>query len=248
LTQGSLARRARILGALALAAVACETTYYEEYRARHPGFEGQLPREDAGLEEVLAALHAPSRFETSEVEIAWLEVLQTDALPFTPLDFEAIRSGELASSDDASYAVLVSRVCRFTGGLREEGGQYSGYYLLVRNRLVAYDHYAFRDRCAATNQFVASRDALVSVEREVTRYLAARGDGARLDLAQAFRRGLAYLEAGRLEEAHAMLIVGERGYRMATASLPPDAPLPDSVVEAARFRAMLMRALGVVAK
>jgi hypothetical protein len=69
-----------------------------------------------------------------------------------------------------------------------------------------------------------------------------------LDLAETFRRGLAYVEAGRFEEAQAMLVVGERGYRSATARLPADAPLPDSIVEAARHRATLMRALGVVAK
>lgn len=236
------------LGAWALAGIACETTYYDEYRARHPGFEAKIPREGAGLEEVLAALYAPSRVETIEVGVAWLEVYRVDAASWAPLDFDAIRSGEIASSDEASYAVLVSRICRFSGGLQEGTALRSGYYLLLDGQLVAYDHYAFRDRCTARNGFRAARDALIPVEREVTLRLAARGGGARLDLAETFRRGLAYVEAGRFEEAQAMLVVGERGYRSATARLPADAPLPDSIVEAARHRATLMRALGVVAK
>jgi hypothetical protein len=248
MSRGLHSFRRLVLGAWLLVGIGCETTYYDEYRDRHPGFEGTLPRDDAPLEEVLAALHSPGGAETIEVGVAWLEIARIDGATWTPVDFAAIRSGQVVPSDAHDYAVLVSRVCRFSSGLSEERALRSGQYLLAGNRLVAYDHYEFRDRCAARNQFRAARDVAVPVEREAVRRLAARGAGPRLGLAETFRRGLSYVEAGRLTEAQAMLVLGERGYRTATAQLPADAPLPDPIVEAARYRATLMRALGVVTR
>jgi hypothetical protein len=242
-----LARRAGGLAALLLAS-ACASTYYDEYRARHPGFEGGPPREGAPLEEVLAALYAPSRVETIDVAIARLEISRSDREPWADLRFEALRSGAFESSDDASYAVLVTWQCRFEEGLREQRSQRTGYYLLPGNRLGPHDHYEFRDRCALRNRFVAARGERVPMEREAMRRVAARSGATRLGLVQAYQRGLAFVEAGRLDDASAMLVVGERGYRAATSRLVAGQTAPDSLLEATRLRANLMRALGVEAR
>jgi hypothetical protein len=197
---------------------------------------------------VLAALHAPNPVETIEVRIARLEIARTDREPWADLRFEAVRSGAFSSSDADSYAVLVTWQCRFEEGLREQRDSRTGYYLLPGNRLGPRDHYAFRDRCALRNQFVAARGALVPLEREAMRRVALRSGATRLGLAQAYRRGLAYVEAGRLDDASAMLVAGERGYRAAASRLVVGQTAPDSVIEAARLRASLMRALGVEEK
>jgi len=241
------ARRAAWLAALLLGS-GCASTYYDEYRTRHPGFEAGAPREGAALEEVLASLYAPNPVETVEVEIAELEISRSDVEPWADLRFEALRSGDFTSSDDAGYVVLVGWRCRFKEGLREQESLRTGYYLLPGNRLGARDHYAFRDRCALRNEFVAARGALVPIEREAMRRVAARSGATRLELSQAYRRGLAYVEAGRLDDASAMLVVGERGYRAATSQLVVGQTAPESVREATRLRANLMRALGVEAR
>jgi hypothetical protein len=234
--------------ALILSALACESTYYDEYRAGHPDFEAGAPRDGASLEELLAGLYAPIPVETIEVKVSHLEIMQVDRDPWVGVRFDAVRRGAWVSSDEVSYAVLVTWECRFDAGLAEEGGVRMAYYLLPNNRLDARDHYVFRDRCAATNEFIAARGALIGVEREAVRRTAIRGGATKLGLTQAYRRGLAYVEAGRLEEASAMLVVGERSYRAATAALKVGRPAPEAIVEASRLRFNLMRALGVEAK
>jgi hypothetical protein len=241
------ARRAVRVVALLLAS-ACASTYYDEYRSQHPGFEADAPREGADLEEVLAALHAPNRVETIDVRIERLEIARVDREPWVDLRFEAVRSGAFRSSDEDSYAVLVTWQCRFEEGLREERDARTGYYLLPGNRLGPRDHYGFRDRCSRRNEFVAARRELVPLEREAMRRVALRSGATRLELGQAFRRGLAYVEAGRLADASAMLVVGEQGYRAATSRLVVGQTAPESVREATRLRNNLMRALGVEAR
>lgn len=232
-----------------LLASACASSWYDQYRESHPDFAGGTPREGAALEEVLASIYAPSRVETIEVEVADLEIERSDRDPWQELRFDALRSGAFASSDEASYAVIATWRCRFKEGLQEHADVRTSYYLLPGNRLGPRDHYAFGDRCAPRNEFVAARGAdAVADEREVMRRVAARSGATRLGLAQAYRRGLAYVEAGRLEEAGAMLVVGERGYREASTRLAPGQAPPESLVEAGRLREHLMRALGVEAR
>jgi hypothetical protein len=231
-----------------LACLGCASSYYDEYRSRHPGLQPGPPVEGASLEEVLAALHAPNPVETVEVEIARLGVFETGPEAWTDVSFEAIRRGDWASNDAASYAVLVSWRCVFSEGLREDGTLRSGYYLLPDNRLAARDHYSFRDRCAVRNQFSAARGAQIPLEREAMRRVAAWQGATRLDLAQAYRRGLAFVEAGRLDDARAMLVASEPGYRAVTSRLAIGSRAPDSIIEATRLRANLMRALGLEPK
>ena len=70
--------------------------------------------------------------------------------------------------------------------------------------------------------------------------------GARITLATAYRRGLAYLEAGRLDDARRMLVLGERSYRESVEGLRAKGQ-GESLAEAERSREALMRALGVEA-
>jgi hypothetical protein len=227
-----------------LAAIGCASSYYDEYRAEHPGFDAHLPRVGASLPELLAALHAPDRVETIEAELVRLAIFEVREERWREIPFEAIRSGSFAPSDASDYAVLVGLRCRFEQGLDESGTTRAGYYLLPDNRVAAYDHYAFRDRCAVINEFLAARGALVPMEREAFARLA--GYGSRMTLAQAYRRGLAYLEAGRLSDAQAMLVLGERSYRASAASMRASGR-SEGLADAERMREALMRALGVEA-
>ena len=116
------------------------------------------------------------------------------------------------------------------------------WYLLPEGRLAAYDHYRFEDECGAANEFRAARGERAAVEREAMERVA--GAGPRFTLEQAYARGLAYVEAGRLDEARAMLLIGERGYRQVSAQLRASGR-QGALSEVERMRASLMRALGV---
>jgi len=227
----------------AAAALGCQSGFYEEYRAAHPGFEPVLPRVDASLMQVLAALHAPTPVESIEVELSQLAIFRTDGERWSEIPFETLRIGEASLPDAADIAVLVAWTCRFEAGLDTRGARKAGYYLLPGGRLVAYDHYGFRERCRSENEFRAARDeALVATEREALGRVSAVG--TRLSLAQAYRRGLEYVEAGRLPEARGMLVVGERSYRASVRKLRAAGELTE-LAEVERMRRSLMRALGV---
>jgi hypothetical protein len=232
----------RALGVLAAVAtaLACQSGYYEEYLAAHPGFDPVLPREGATLPELLAALHAPVRVRTSEVGISKLWIYRSDADPWEEIALESVRSGAIGASEDHDYAVLVALTCKFEAGLQTGETGRGGFYLLPKGRLTAWDHHVFRERCNADNEFRAARGALIEVENEATRRLTAMG--VRYSLVQAYQRGLAYVEAGRLGDARAMLVLGERTYRPARLDTEGD---QEDLADAERLRAALMRALAV---
>lgn len=239
-------------------ALACQSGYYEEYLAAHPGFDPALPREGLTLPELLAALHAPARARTSEVAVAKLWIYRSDVDPWQDIPFESIRTGAVAVSDAHDYAVLVAWTCRFEAGLQQGETGRGGFYLLPDGRLAAWDHHEFRERCRVDNEFRAARGELIDTERAVTERLTALG--VRYSLVQAYQRGLAYVEAGRLEDARAMLVLGERTYRPArleararararaqgdTPPNPQEGKQDVDLADAERLRAALMRALGV---
>ncbi len=235
--------------ALALVVVAtvlaCQSTYYDEYLASHPAFEPILPRADATLREVLAALHAPNPIESIEVRLSQLAIFRADDERWSEIRFDAIRRATVQLAAEADYVVLVAWTCSFEQGLETRGSRNAGYYLLPGNRLAAYDHYDHRERCRSVNEFRAARGVLVATERQALDRVSS--EGTRLSLTQAYRRGLAYLEAGRLVEARAMLVIGERSYRAAAQQLRA-AGRQAALADVQRAREGLMRALGLEEK
>ncbi|MGH0032605.1 MAG: hypothetical protein ACQGVC_22665 [Myxococcota bacterium] len=228
-----------------IAALGCSTTYYDEYRAAHPGFDPTLPRVGVTLPELLAALEAPHPVETIDVVVSEPAIYRVgeEGRDWQSVEYADVRSGAFTASDADDYVVLVGWTCRFERGLAEAPGvERFGFHLLPGNRVVAYDHYDFRERCVPSNHFLAARGPAIALEREAFARLSVLG--TRFSLEQAYRRGLAYLEAGRVAEARAMLLLGERSYRASAAKLR-EAGRTDALAEVDRLRASLMRALGV---
>jgi hypothetical protein len=236
-----------LLACLLLAALACQRSYYEVYRARHPDWVAELPRPGAALEEVLAALYAPSQVEGIRVEVEHLVIHRADVQPWREISFERIRGGRFASDPAATYAVTAVRGCRATEGLREVRAQRVAYYLLPRNRLQSFDHYEFRPGCGQRNHFRAARGEAVALERELEARIAREHGQPRLALEQLYRRGLAYVEVGRAADARAMLLAAEPDYRAqrAQARQARGIEARRALAESERLRGNLMRALGV---
>jgi hypothetical protein len=240
-------RLAFALVAFALFVAGCQTTFYDEYRARHPEFRADLPEEDSDLEQVLASIYAPQPDEKLEVKVRTLEIYRTDAHPWRALAFESVRAGDTAGSPTESYAVIVDWTCEAEHGLNKIGGERRAYYLLPGDRLAAWDHVRFRGDCALTTEYRAARGPEAATESEVTARIRKTYGKTSLELDEVYRRGLAYVEAGRLLEAQAMLTLGERGFRAAELALRRSGARLDAdpLAELRRLRASLMRALGV---
>jgi hypothetical protein len=242
----------RLAWALVLAlALGCQTpSYYDEYRASHPDFEAVLPNEGASLEELLAALYAPPAKEAGDLELRRLEILRVDERPWRALSLDEIRRGELVPSDAESYAVVADWECRAKVGLKDVRVVRPSWYLLPDNRLEAWDHLRFRSGCETRSQFRAARGAQAEVEAELSARVAKAYGKRTLELDEVYRRGLAYVEAGRLVEARAMLLLGERGFRAADERLRrQQAPgAGDPLADVRRLRDRLLRALGYEAE
>jgi len=241
--------RARTAGLLALAwGLACGSPgVHEAYRAAHPGWEASLPRAPGGIPEIVAALHAPSEVEGVRVENVRLEILTLGAPPWRAVGVEALRDGRFQPAPAGDHAVVAVRRCRFDEGLRVREEERIAYYLLRAGRLVAYDHYAFGARCAVRDQFFAARGEAAALETALSAWIREHVGRRRLDLPQTYRRGLAYVEAGRLEEARALARIAERAYRAAVLEARRQGAPAQALRDVERLRGRLHGALGISA-
>lgn len=239
------------LVALGLFACAANPYDYDAYRAAHPGWEPALPDAPAGLAEVVAALHAPDAVPNARVELKSLAVLDVSAEPWRSLDLAALQD----AAPGADYAVIARRDCRAGAGSEADEASRVDYYLIRRGQVEAYAYSDFHARCEIHERFRAARGESVALESSLTAHIQDRHGRRQLDLAQTYRRGLGYVEAGRLAEAHAMLRLGDRGYRDAVrrqqrkkseeASTREERKAADQMADVSRLRGNLQRALGV---
>lgn len=232
----------RAFALTALAACAGSGDVVGAYREQHPAWTLRLPTPGIGLEEVLVSLNAPSRFPTQQVAIARLDVLRFDVDPWESTSYAAIREGAAELEPDRDSVVLVSLRCTFYRGLEPTTVERWGMYLLPRGRLSSWDHPRFRDGCRSDSEFAPARGESIAVEREAGRALHARGGRVAIGLAEVYRRGVSLIEVGRLLDARAMFVTGERMRADVVRQEGDDAP-PLERAEASRQR--LIRALGV---
>ena len=96
-----------------------------------------------------------------------------------------------------------------------------GSWLLFRGgRLEAFDAWEFGEACAPEHRLLPAAEAHRRLERELSRDVARRYPASRLGPQDAFRKGLLLVEHGRVDDADAMLALGERGLGGATARQP----------------------------
>ena len=231
----------------ALVALACTSNPYETYRREHPDWNGEYAHEGASLEELVAGLYAPAPSEEGRITVETIQLWRAQGDVATAIDFDAWRRGAAPLPPDADVIVIAQRSCKAERGLQDVDAKRVGYYLLPRLRLDGFDDYGFGKACAVKNQFRAARGPAIALERGATQRVAAEFGKVPIDVPQLYRRGLAYLEAGRVLEAQAVLTTAEPGFRAAS-ELAKQSPVhSETYAEAARLRAQLMRALGVKA-
>ena len=186
-----------------------------------PALAGDFPSPRATLADVVRFLDAiPSeswreRPYTPENRVRRheIQVLRFDVLPWEEIDPAAVLSQEYAAVAEARYGVRVGVSCWWEdeGGARESESRVL-WYVVAGGRLRSYDHFAFDPERGCAPGLAFRRGS----EADLDFVIALRGGdaccvsyGRTCPSVEAHERGLAYVAAGRLEEAAALLAFGD---------------------------------------
>jgi hypothetical protein len=226
----------------------CASNYYETYRSTHEGWVSDLPTAGMSLPETLAGIYAPPVADYSRI-IAKLDVLALEDGAVRRLTADEVAA---AFEQDASgdYGVVATLRCQSEYDLKRYMGEKVAWYLLVDGKLAAYDHFDFVDRCTVANSFLPAAGEKVALERRVTDHRDARFPRSMEHEAEYYRKGIAYIAAGRRDDALRMLEagdrtldVGERGARRVDYGNAPSGLRQTRGADIDRSRAQLVQAL-----
>jgi hypothetical protein len=127
---------------------------YREYSAKHPGWEPGFPRDVVALDELLAIVHAPPAARSTTSIVTRVVVLGLGTEPWEEIPLAEVRAGAFAPDPGRMYVVAARTQCLWTTvytGQDEDVRRASGalvWYLMRDDRLLAYDHAEFLERCA----------------------------------------------------------------------------------------------------
>lgn len=164
--------------------------------------DDMFPIQGATLRSTLDEL-SPERSGDFTLMTTKIEIVRTDVDPWQALTEEELRSSGAAS--DATYAIATLVVCTSKVDLQRFHGEKRNWYILVDDKLVAWDHHFHGSRCVVGNHFRPASGDLVETER---RFLAKIGRGFPPSMThdlELYRKGMRYLAADRLNDAEAML-------------------------------------------
>jgi hypothetical protein len=188
--------------------LACAGSYHDRYAAEHPDWVPVGPSPGQDVAELVASRTAPSP-DDIRLLTHKLTILRTDVEPWEEHDLAALESGAFSPSGDADYALIVSTSCQSTEQLQSYREVQTSWYLLPKNKLVFWDHTEFNTLCVVMNEFVPATLSYVATERRVAAIAA--GYPKRSSYAnQTYRKGIRLAQAGRVEDAEAMLAQGDR--------------------------------------
>jgi len=165
-----------------------------------------VPAEGAALAEVFAVADAVEEGPFS----ASAELLRVSKIAggvWEEVPAERARRADFALDPAADYVVVVARECSDWESRERWSDERTSWFLLREGRLAAYDHWTFGPRCSLGNAFrpVAAGSPSRTNQRDLLRWLEQRRPPGRVPVELRFQRGHAYVAAGRLEEAGAML-------------------------------------------
>lgn len=202
-----------ILAILALAlGMGCANGYYSSYRELHPDWRGAFPAEGASLHETLAGLHGPRTGGRNRI-VAKLDVLALRDGAFEKLTRSEV--GAALANPNGTYAVVATEFCHSEVGEDVLIGEKVSWFLLPEGRLSAYDaHHFTDDLCTVSNDFSPAASH-VDLERRLIAYRDAHFPTSMIHLGEVYRKGLLYAERDRLDDARAMLDLGDSSYDVA---------------------------------
>jgi hypothetical protein len=202
--------RMALAGAACLAAACAWHTAGEVDAVTEPPLD--LPAPQPGME-LPAVLDLASSVERGSFAV-WADILRIVAVKdgvWKDLRLAEVRRPAFTPDPATDYVVVVKRTCRDWEGRQRWSDVRMSWFLLPGGRLAAYDHWTFGPRCAVADRFrpAAEGSPARTTERDLLRWLEQRHPQGRLPIELRFQRGEAFVEAGRLDEARALLRFGD---------------------------------------
>ena len=175
--------------------------------AEHEGAE--FPAKGATLSETLDHVVAP-RTTNAMVNAREVRVLRIDVDPWQQTPTNDVRSSSVPQS--ARYAIVASLFCHADVNHQYIYQEKLSWYLLPEGRLVAWDHHDFGDACTTFDEFEPARGDRVADEKHLLEYVTKSFPSSVVHVNELYLHGIAYVHAGRLDDAQAMLEAGDHGF------------------------------------
>jgi hypothetical protein len=163
---------------LSAAATSCAThDYYRDYRAAHPTWEPSFPRDILAIDELLAIVHAPPVGRNTTAIVTHLAVLGLGTDPWETISLAEIRAGSFVPDPGRLYVVAATAQCLWSSAYTSSDGddrRASGsfvWYLLRDDRLLAYDHTEFLERCDTVDRVKGSVQNVPGFEQTLREHL-----------------------------------------------------------------------------
>jgi hypothetical protein len=188
-------------------ALGCAANPYDTYKAKNPDWYGEAPTAGASLHETLAGLYAPpvAAYSRTLQKVDVLRLADGGASVLGKAELDEV----LATDAPGDYGVVATVRCLSEVDMQRYYGEKVAWYLLPGNRLAAYHHFDFVDRCTGHVSFQPASGERVALERVVTAHRDAHFPRSMEHTGEFYLLGLAYLGAKRFEDAEAMLQAGD---------------------------------------
>ena len=177
--------------------------------AEHAGAE--FPRQGAALPETLDSIVAP-RTTNALVTSRDVRVLRIDRDPWQEIPTSDVKSGRYEAAASARYAIVASLYCTAHVDRKRIYGEKLSWYLLPGGQLAAWDHHDFGDACTMFDEFKPARGDQIADEKHLIEYVQKSFPSSVVHVNELYSKGIAYVDAGRLDDAQAMLDAGDHGF------------------------------------
>jgi hypothetical protein len=164
-----------------------------------------LPGKGMKLQEVVAGVKTPHVGANQKAAL----LRKLEVLRMRPDGgYDVVPEAEVASLRAAageSYGLLALTYCRSADSQVE----FTSWYLVSDEGLVAWDHYGYLDQCIYTNEFQPATGERVAQERVITERRTKAFPTAREADTFYYAKGVQYAQVGRVDEAKKMLAAGD---------------------------------------
>lgn len=168
-------------GGLALCAVAglgCVADPGGGYAERHPGWVRDFPREEIGLEELLASLTVSNPGRQTLTQVTRWRVLGLGTHPWETIPEARIRAGRFRAAPGRLYVVAAYVECYWSLHRERRADRAFSWYVLRDAHLLAYRHAEFGEQCERESVIHGSAHGAEGFEEHVRAYLDGEMDGA----------------------------------------------------------------------
>ena len=195
----------RWLAVVGLALSACGGAARSGHPPASADWSGAFPSNEAGVRQTIAAVSAP--VHGYQRNVLQLTVWRIDGERWSEVPAAEVMAAAPQPASD--WAVAATLQCQFDDGQARflRGAQV--WYLLVGDRLLAWDHYEFVRACEPRSAFRPAPESLAGRERTLVSRLGTCNPACATSQAEFYEKGRAFARVERTEDARAMLRQGD---------------------------------------